>query len=460
MLINFRVENYLTFDLVSTFSMTLGKTKSHQKNILKNGTVDLLKFAAVYGANASGKSSFVSAIAFSQAMILNGINKEVISDLYNRNSIENEKRKSRFEYEIEINKNIYSYGFSMILSENKISEEWLYDITKDEIEIFVKSSEDSSISINFDYLNLDESDENRLRVYADDTVKRNEKLLITSLNNEKNELVSKDGKSIFTNLYEWFRHVLEVISPTEAANDFGLTYQNKKYLKKLSKYLKMNDTGIENVLLEESNGRMKDVPLDLENKLREKVLSDLQEENEKENDNKAGVLLKTPNSIYTFDLKDGKLKMYELKFEHGNDRIKYSLSEESDGTIRLIELFAVLFNKKEKVFVIDELDRSLHPLLTYNFIQSFLAKEDKNQLIVTTHEDRLLDLSLLRRDEIWFVKKDNLGNSSLYSLEEFKERFDKNIMNAYLDGRYGGTPKFSNLFSSLWENDEDEDGES
>ena len=112
-------------------------------------------------------------------------------------------------------------------------------------------------------------------------------------------------------------------------------------------------------------------------------------------------------------------------------------------------MFSVLFNRRNKVFIIDEIDRSLHPLLTYNFIESFISKKDSSQLVVTTHEDLLLDFSLLRRDEIWFIDKDIDGNSSLYSLEEFKERFDKNISNAYLDGRYGGVPKLRNLFTNL-----------
>ena len=230
-----------------------------------------------------------------------------------------------------------------------------------------------------------------------------------------------------------------------------MTYKNEKYLNKLSNYLKLNDTGINRVLLEKTDGRIKGMPIELEKKIREKILSDMLKN--EDSAKRPGVMVRTSENIYTFELSNSELQMFEIKFEHGDSKIKYSLNEESDGTVRLIELFSVLFSKKEKVFIIDELDRSLHPLLTYNFVQSFLDKEENSQLIVTTHEDRLLDLSLLRRDEIWFVKKDNDGDSQLYSLEEFKERFDKNIMNAYLDGRYGGTPKIRNLFSMLQEDE-------
>lgn len=453
MLINFRVENFLSFDQVSTFSMTTGKTKLHQKNIIKTKDIDLLKFAAVYGANASGKSNFVTAISFSQIMILNGIKEEIVSNLYNRNKKDNSKRKTRFEYELKINDKIYSYGFSMDMIENKFSEEWLYDITDDEKLIFTRGP---GLEINFDYLNFDESSENRLKVYADDTISNDAQLFITALNKDKNKIISKDGDSIFTSLFEWFRDVLEVISPDEATSDFAMTYKNEKYLNKLSNYLKLNDTGINRVLLEKTDGRIKGMPIELEKKIREKILSDMLKN--EDSAKRHGVMVRTSENIYTFELSNSELQMFEIKFEHGDSKIKYSLNEESDGTVRLIELFSVLFSKKEKVFIIDELDRSLHPLLTYNFVQSFLDKEENSQLIVTTHEDRLLDLSLLRRDEIWFVKKDNDGDSQLYSLEEFKERFDKNIMNAYLDGRYGGTPKIRNLFSMLQEDEATDEG--
>ena len=108
----------------------------------------------------------------------------------------------------------------------------------------------------------------------------------------------------------------------------------------------------------------------------------------------------------------------------------------------MLELYDIIKNKNEKIFVVDELDRSLHPNLTFNFVKKYLSIENKSQLIVSTHEDRILDLNIMRRDEIWFVEKNDIGESKIYSLEEFKTRFDKDIMTAYLDGRYGSIPKF------------------
>lgn len=109
-----------------------------------------------------------------------------------------------------------------------------------------------------------------MKVYADDTISNDAQLFITALNKDKNKIISKDGDSIFTSLFEWFRDVLEVISPDEATSDFAMTYKNEKYLNKLSNYLKLNDTGINRVLLEKTDGRIKGMPIELEKKIREK----------------------------------------------------------------------------------------------------------------------------------------------------------------------------------------------
>jgi AAA15 family ATPase/GTPase len=136
--------------------------------------------------------------------------------------------------------------------------------------------------------------------------------------------------------------------------------------------------------------------------------------------------------------------------KHRNDEKleRFELKNESDGTQRIMDLIPImmdLFNG-ENVFIIDELDRSLHPNLTYDFIDLFLEKTKgiSSQLIVTTHESRLLSQKLVRKDEIWFAWKDSGGTSSIYSLEEFKVRFDKDIRNDYLLGRFKGVPKFGN----------------
>ena len=138
----------------------------------------------------------------------------------------------------------------------------------------------------------------------------------------------------------------------------------------------------------------------------------------------------------------------KIVLKHKNNDSEYSFSEESDGTQRLFDLIEILVNKNsERVYFIDELDRCFHPELTYEFIARYLNLQDNNsQLIVTTHESRLLNFDLLRRDEIWFANREKNAPTELYSLERYNERFDKKIDKAYLEGRYGGVPIFETLF--------------
>ena len=127
-------------------------------------------------------------------------------------------------------------------------------------------------------------------------------------------------------------------------------------------------------------------------------------------------------------------------------RVNFPLTQESDGTRRLIELslalMGLLTSNKDQVLVIDELDLRLHPHMTKNILEIFLANsvEKRSQLIATTHEAGLLDLELLRRDEIWFIEKDKDGASTVYSLEEFVPSYNTDIATGYLQGRFGAIP--------------------
>ena len=100
--------------------------------------------------------------------------------------------------------------------------------------------------------------------------------------------------------------------------------------------------------------------------------------------------------------------------------------------------------REDIIYVVDELERSLHPKLTEHFLRLFMdAHEGQSvQLLFTTHEDSIMDQDLFRRDEIWFVERDSENDSTIYSLDRFKERYDTKLSKAYLDGRYGAIPVF------------------
>ena len=134
------------------------------------------------------------------------------------------------------------------------------------------------------------------------------------------------------------------------------------------------------------------------------------------------------------------------RVNHEGRNVEFGLLMESDGTNRLFELtpalIRLLSSEDDIVFVIDELDRCLHAHMSRNILDIFLANAvgQASQLIVTTHESDLLDLDLLRRDEIWFIEKDQYSASQIYSLEEFAPRYDVDIKRGYLQGRFGAIP--------------------
>ena len=141
----------------------------------------------------------------------------------------------------------------------------------------------------------------------------------------------------------------------------------------------------------------------------------------------------------------GIAKYYVLKFMHqyGDEKAAYEMRRESDGTYRLFQLLDVLMTAKDRVFVIDEISRCMHPLLTIKFVETFLSRAEHRpvQLIVTTHETRLMKHEFLRRDEVWVCDNADDGSSKLYSFDEKQVRIDKVMDQNYLEGDFGGIPR-------------------
>ncbi|MDW2879558.1 MULTISPECIES: AAA family ATPase [Bacillaceae] len=446
MLVNFRFENYLSFNNLTQFSMTTGNTRRHAKHMIKFDDVSLLKFAALYGANASGKSNLIDAIKFSRKLILNGVPNTIARDKYCKINPSNNTRDTRFEYEIVIDEAVYAYGFSLNLYEKMIKSEWLYSLEGNkEVEIFTRSIDEnkSTFNINHQILNLNDKDRLRLEVYIEDSKALFNSLFITDLNKNKQNLKSVNKISILNSIFDWFNNKLEVISPDEATSESGITYIKKDNGLALSNFLDSFGTGVKEVCTKVINE--KDLYKEMPSMLVKKILEEIYNEEAE----KAQALLRTPYNIHQIERTKEDLIIKTVTFKHSTEDVFYTLGEESDGTVRLVEIYDILASNNEKVFIVDEIDRSLHPNLTYNFIKEYLKKENPGQLIVTTHEDRLLDLELLRRDEIWFVEKQDDGQSNLYSLERYRERFDKDILKAYLEGRYGSIPEFK-VFNNLY----------
>lgn len=206
-----------------------------------------------------------------------------------------------------------------------------------------------------------------------------------------------------------------------------------------------------------------EVALDFEHHFSEMPASLREELNQQltEADENSMIMIETvPGKRYLLMKEEQEqISLMQLKTKHRNDKgqlVDFSISEESDGTQRLINLVPALFILKknpEKVIFLDELDRRLHPLLSRQFLEFFLqckTEDSRNQLIFTTHDTNLFDLDLLRRDGIWFVEKNQQGASHLYLLAEFKIRPDLKVEKGYLNGRFGAIPFFGNICNLGW----------
>lgn len=458
MLVRFNVKNFLSFyeredpethNVVShEFSMIPGKARLNSEHIHQNKTQNLLKFAAIYGANASGKSNITKAVDFFRAMAITGKCPVGSTEKYSKIEVENKNKPSYFECEILLDEELYSYGFEVTLSTAVIESEWLTRISREsETNLFYKDGKDDDYHFSSDL-----ADNQALKIYQQG-IKGSNSLFLCEMNkNKQGFYLNNSNAQILQKVFNWIKDNLEIVSPNFPVKDTAFLI-NTTSLSKVADLLNSFDTGIVSIkkIKEDPEKIFETVPAAIRNEIFKQIDFFTTLKNQKKLGGKWGSLIRNRNDILGFELDENlNLKAYSFQFEHKNVNpdTHFRISEESDGTARLFELVEILLSKKEKTYVIDELDRCMHPCLTYKFIQNFFeyTKKNKTQLIVTTHESRLLDFNLLRRDEIWFVNKDNNGNSNIYSLEEYNERFDKKIDKAYLEGRYGGVPLFTTLF--------------
>lgn len=455
MLIRFNVKNFLSFSeredgKTEEFSMIAGKVRSKREHIYDNGKVKMLKFAAVYGANAAGKSNLVKAMEFMQRIVLLGL-PEGHTDKYCKISEDNKEKESYFEMEIMLGEKYYAYGFELILNQSEFISEWLVELTADNKENLIFSRDIRKGIYKFGNSVKTKGLIDKLDVYAEDIQEDSSVLLLSIMNQNKKTLYQqyKDA-AVFQDVYQWIRMGLDINYPDRPISDYSYMADTEN-VEEVCRIISAFGTGI-------TGFKMVKVPIEkvlghLPKEIRDDLVANIEKKTIELKSNKKvksfGIIMRSNRDFFIVDLdKDNNITCRTIKFSHGKENILFNLSEESDGTVRILDLLEVLLSRKGKTYVIDELDRCLHPSLTYKFVDTFLqlAEQKDIQLIVTTHESRLLDFDLLRRDEIWFVNKRKTGESDIYSLEEYNARFDQKIDKAYLEGRYGGVPVFSTVF--------------
>lgn len=427
MLMGFKVKNFRSFDELQHFSMLAGKVRNNENHIIETNNKKILKFSGLFGANGSGKSNLIIAISIIKG-IFNGGVRTLINNQFYRGKNGDPNKDSYFEYEIEIDKKLYSYGFELNFSKNELVSEWLIDMTKPTEKIIFerdlkKKTIGSDIKEKNEYFNtcLKEMKNNNSDLFLLEMSRR----LIMSKNND---VFFKD----IINVFNFLANEMIIIRPA-SHKLLPLDYVDKK--DKIIKYLNKMDININNIKADDYDinsirSRMSDV--DFAN-----FINDFEMISKKAKINSC--TLRIENDLYLVKKDENNtFEVKSLKFMHNNSEYSFGAYEESDGTIRILELLDILLTDN-KVYLIDELDSSLHPLLVKGLLKLFLESNNTNQLIITTHELKTLDFDLVRRDEIWFAEKSEEGSTRIFSLEEFKDvaRFDRKIDKAYLEGRFG-----------------------
>ncbi len=426
MLISFKVSNFLSFKEETEFSMIAGKERIHPHHVIKGkkNQPNLLRSALVYGANAAGKSNFVKAIETLKEKILKSGSAPYSLNKLTPNQFRLDKslEVQTFEIEFIVNEKIYNYSFIDIF--DTIVKETLIDLTSGKEVILIDRRKNSKDEIGFFNTNfLKNKEEKEFLKFVQKSTNPNKLFLTHSIEN---------NVEWFQDIFSWFRESLQVIFPqTKELNLEDKLTGNQEFKNYLVSTLQKAGTGITSVNVEtftESYKRLTDRFQNVEPTNRKYVEDSLKTlsrmiENE---------LVKDENFVF---------------FLH--DDTHFTRDQESDGTQRLLDLafpfYDLATSETPKVYIIDELERNLHTNLSYMLLKSYLEQEGKGQLIATTHDTHLLDLDLLRRDEIWFAEKDEHGATQLYSLYDFNPRYDKNIEKNYLLGRYGAIPFLGNL---------------
>lgn len=433
MLIEFTVANYRSFKDATTFSMIKAPDKSkesvrHPDNVFEvNKKLTLLKSAAIYGANASGKSNLLKAMAFVKDFVLKSVDRPPRSKIEVesfRLSTETESAPSCFEIVLWLDDKQYRYGFKA--NRECIHEEWLYHTKQRETQLFYRQG------TKIDIAPRAFKEGERL---ADKT--RPEALFLS--------VVAKFNGEISKRIFGWFEQ-FDVI-PFNIAFDVvayrvilpTLIKDKRLNLTELVELIKPLDVGIADVLMTQAplsdNAFQQDLPAEL---------AELKE-----------VLLKHSGVEVTKFL---TLHNQYDQAQNSVGTINFELTEhESAGTQKLFGLAGLILValKQGHILILDELDTQLHPLVTRELIDLFhstITNPHNAQLIFTTHDTTLLDSDMFRSDQIWFTEKDRYGVTNLYSLVEFKnvrDEDDAHFEKQYIIGKYGAIPYTGNVAAGV-----------
>lgn len=414
MLIEFRVKNFRSIKEQQVFS--LAKSKSDEMfdtncfQVEAANSFELLRSAAVYGANASGKSNLLQAVVAMRNTVMHSAASKQRGDELSVTPFlldeETEQQPSEFEITFIKDEVRYQYGFAA--SKTRIHEEWLFAYPHGRAQRwFIRGWDKEKEKYEWDMgSNLQGEKQTWLKSTRDNALFLSTAVL---LNSEQ-----------LQPLYDWFSETLLVVNLGGVNAGYSARLCNTGKKQEVLEFLKAADLGINDIKVEAKDFDPSDLPEEMPGVMREAITEEMKD--------KEFVEIQTVH-----ETKSGK-------------RVVFDFDEESDGTQKLFSFAGPWLDtlREGRVLFIDELHDNLHPKLVKYLVEIFhnpdLNKKNA-QLIFTTHETSILNQDVFRRDQVWFCEKDKDQSTSLYPLTDFSPRKGReNLELAYLSGRYGAIP--------------------
>jgi AAA15 family ATPase/GTPase len=427
MLVSFSVANFRSIGEEVTLNMVASnKLSDHEDHRVPIGDTGkfALRTAVLYGANAAGKSNLIKAMAYAQRLIREpGERRAPISTFrFSRAAT----KTSTFEFRFLLNDRVFVYGFD--IEQEKFTGEWLA-VMKGDDDVVLFERKTGTVDVPLAGRKQFQSDTQTFNIL--DALKvvplRHDQLFLNRALSIPEDMQGATLRSIL----KWFTTDLIILPANSRSSDIiARLHDDSQFKVFCSHFLNNVGTGVGG--------------LDLV--LTEREMTEWERRNFTESSKFRSIGYDPEADIIPKPDNPGMVLIRKLFSEHHIHDGTYQLpfAEESDGTRSLLHLLPFLAASPEecRVVVIDELDRSLHPLICWEFVRFFSesCQGAPRQLIVTTHEAHLLNQELLRRDEYWFVEKDENQQTRLSSLVDFNIRNDLKVEKGYLSGRFGAIP--------------------